>query len=185
MVDYISGSINIFKYYKQLGEKAIAQVSDNMLVYEPTPGINSIAVIIRHLHGNMKSRWTDFLTSDGEKTWRNRDEEFEAFAVNRESLLQSWEEGWNYVFNALEDLKPEDLDTTIVIRHQPQTVSDAIQRQIAHYAYHVGQIVYLAKMEQGENWTSLSIPRHASGDYNRQMYLKREKDNHFTDQFLK
>ena len=185
MVNFLENSTKIFKNYKSLGEKAIAQASDEMLFQEPISGINSISIIIRHLHGNMKSRWTDFLTTDGEKPWRKRDEEFEEFITDRDMLLLIWEEAWNYLFTALDNLQPEDLNRVVVIRNEELYVMDAIQRQIAHYAYHVGQIVYIAKMEQGENWTSLSIPRNTSDAYNTAKMKQKNKGNHFTDEFLK
>lgn len=185
MADFLSNSTKLFKKYKTLGEKAIAQSSDKMLFQEPVTGVNSISIIIRHLHGNMKSRWTDFLTTDGEKPWRNRDEEFEEFITTRAMLLLIWEEGWKYLFTALDSLTPEDLDRVVVIRNEEQTVLEAIQRQIAHYAYHVGQIVYIAKMEQGSNWTSLSIPCNTSDAYNAAKFIQENKGNHFTDEFLK
>lgn len=185
MVDFLTNSRKLFQNYKKLGEEAIAQASDNMLFHEPVPGINSISIIIRHLHGNMKSRWTDFLTTDGEKPWRNRDEEFVEFITDRDMVLLIWEEGWNFLFAALDNLKPSDLDRVVIIRNEELSVMEAIQRQIAHYAYHVGQIIYIAKMEQGNNWTSLSIPRNASDAYNAARFSHENKGKPFTDEFLK
>lgn len=185
MDSFIDSSKKLFLYYKSLGEKAIHQVDDDMLFFEPTPGINSIAIIVRHLQGNMKSRWTDFLTSDGEKPWRNRDEEFEEFVTDRTKLMLLWEEGWKCLFDALDNLTPEDLNKEITIRNQTQSAMDAIQRQIAHYAYHVGQIVYISKMNKGDDWQSLSIPKDNSVRYNAEKFSKEKGSGHFTDEFLK
>ena len=161
------------------------RINDDMLFFEPTQGINSIAIIVRHLQGNMKSRWTDFLTSDGEKPWRNRDEEFEEFVTDRTKLMLLWEEGWKCLFDALDNLSPEDLNKEITIRNQAQSVMDAIQRQIAHYAYHVGQIVYISKIHKGDDWQSLSIPKNNSETYNAEKFSKENEKGHFTDEFLK
>ncbi len=185
MEGFIESSIKLFLYYKSLGEKAMNQVDDDMLFYEPTSGINSIAIIVRHLHGNMKSRWTDFLTTDGEKPWRKRDEEFEGFVTDMDTLMKMWEEGWSCLFEALQELTPEDLDKDITIRNQVQSVMDAIQRQIAHYAYHVGQIVYISKIKKGDDWQSLSIPKNHSEAYNVDKFSKEREKGHFTDEFLK
>jgi hypothetical protein len=185
MDGFTESSIKLFLYYKSLGEKAMNQVDDDMLFYEPTSGINSIAIIVRHLHGNMKSRWTDFLTTDGEKSWRKRDEEFEGFVTDRDTLMQMWEEGWACLFDALQGLTPDDLGKDITIRNQVQSVFEAIQRQIAHYAYHVGQIVYLSKIRKGDDWQSLSIPKNNSEVYNADKFSKEREKGHFTDEFLK
>ena len=185
MADFLTSSQQIFRNYKSLGERAIEQVPDDVLFQEPVQGVNSISIIIRHLHGNMKSRWTDFLTSDGEKPWRKRDEEFEEFITDRQMLLLVWEEAWIYLFNALDKLTPDDLNREVFIRNESQSVMDAIQRQIAHYAYHVGQIVYIAKINQGNNWKSLSIARDASDAYNASKFLSVNKDSHLSDEFLK
>ena len=182
---FLDSSKKLFLYYKSLGEKAMNQINDDMLFFEPTSGINSIAIIVRHLQGNMKSRWTDFLTSDGEKPWRNRDEEFEEFVTDRTKLMLLWEEGWKCLFDALDNLSPEDLNKEITIRNQAQSVMDAIQRQIAHYAYHVGQIVYISKIHKGDDWQSLSIPKNNSETYNAEKFSKENEKGHFTDEFLK
>lgn len=156
--------------YRRLGEAAIRQLDDAQIGWAPSPGDNSIEVIVRHLHGNMLSRFTDFLTSDGEKPWRNRDGEFaEGGTASREQVLRWWEEGWDCVEQALSPLGDADLGRKVSIRTEPYTVADAVIRQVAHYAYHVGQIVYLAKLQRGEAWVSLSIPRGASGAFNREM----------------
>jgi len=155
-----------FRGAKALGDKVLAQLSGEDLAWSPGPESNSIAVIIQHLHGNMKSRWTDFLICDGEKPWRDRDGEIvEPVAVNRDALLRQWEEGWACLLNAIESLTPDDLSRDIVIRGETMTALDAINRQLAHVPYHVGQIVYLARMRKGGSWRTLSIARGESKRY--------------------
>ncbi len=142
---YIADSLSLFRYYKALGEGAIRQVTDDQLIEVLDPEMNSIALVVKHMAGNMRSRWTDFLTTDGEKPDRNRDTEFENPPANRQALLEMWERGWNQLFAAVEPLSDDDLARTVEIRGEPHSVMQAINRQIAHYAYHVGQIVLLAK----------------------------------------
>ena len=166
LTSYLEDSIALFRHYKKLGEGAIAQVSDEHLSTTLDPEMNSIALIVKHVAGNMRSRWTDFLTSDGEKPDRNRDTEFEAPPATREAVLKLWEEGWAQVFAALEPLSDADLTREVTIRNEPHSVMQAINRQIAHYSYHVGQIVFLAKHFQAEKWKSLSVPRKGSADFN-------------------
>jgi hypothetical protein len=156
---YLEDSLAILRQYKGLGERAIAQVSDEHLTVALDPESNSIATIVKHIAGNMRSRWTDFLTSDGEKPDRNRDTEFEAPPATRTELMRIWEDGWSRVFNAIEPLTPADLERTVTIRNEPHSVMQAINRQLAHYATHIGQIIFLAKHFQSANWQSLSIPR--------------------------
>jgi len=177
----LKNTISVYKYYKTLGEKAMAQVEDAALFHTPDEKSNSISVIVKHLHGNMLSRWTDFLTSDGEKEWRERDEEFEETTSTREELMKLWEEGWTCLFNALNALKPEDFSKTVYIRNQGQSVLDAIMRQLAHYAYHVGQIVYLARLYNEGDWTTLTIPKGQSKTYNQERFEKEKEIKHFTD----
>lgn len=166
---YIEDSISLFRYYKKLGEGAIEQVSDEQLFAALDPEMNSIAIIVKHIAGNMRSRWTDFLTSDGEKPDRNRDTEFEQPPSTREELLKVWNDGWNRVFSALEPLSDSDVGRTVTIRGEPHSVMQAINRQIAHYAYHVGQIVFLAKHLNASGWKSLSVPRNKSAEFNRRV----------------
>lgn len=161
----MAASLNEFRRYKSLAERAMAQVTDDQLQVALDPESNSIAVIIKHLAGNMRSRFMDFLTTDGEKPDRNRDSEFESPPFARAELIQLWEVGWGYVFQALEPLTDSDLARTIHIRTEPYSVNEAIQRQLAHYAYHVGQIVFLAKHFRSAQWKSLSIPRGKSKDF--------------------
>jgi hypothetical protein len=148
-----------FSDYKKLGDKTFEQISESDFHYQPNEECNSIAINIQHMHGNMLSRWTHFLTEDGEKEWRQRDEEFEVHDYSKEKLLRLWEEGWKLVFDTIESLTDEDLQKTVFVRSKPHTVMAAINRQIAHYAYHVGQIVLLAKIRKGRAWQTLTIPR--------------------------
>jgi hypothetical protein len=163
---YLQDSTSLLRYYKLLGEKAIAQVSDTDLLAYVDPESNSIAIIVKHLAGNMVSRWTDFLTADGEKPTRNRDSEFEAPPETRFELLAMWDGAWEVVFNALAPLTEEDMTRTIHIRGEAHSAMQAINRQLAHYAYHIGQIVFIAKHLASDKWKSLSIPRGKSADFN-------------------
>jgi hypothetical protein len=179
----LDSSVKLFHYYRVLGQKAIDQVSEPGLFWSFNEESNSIAVIVKHLHGNMLSRWTDFLTTDGEKDWRNRDEEFKADIRNRQELQSLWDEGWDCLFNAIKNLDENDLKRIVYIRKQEYTVLVAIHRQLAHYAYHVGQIVYVAKIKSNEQWQSLSIPRNRSIQYNTQKQKPGRHGGHFTDEF--
>jgi hypothetical protein len=163
-----------FRGYKRMGEGAIAQVKDDELFAALDPESNSIAVIVKHLAGNMRSRFTDFLTTDGEKPDRHRDQEFEMNSgTTRADVMRWWEEGWGRVFSAIEALKPDDLLRTVTIRDEPHTVMQAVGRQLAHYAYHIGQIVFLAKHFRSQEWKSLSIPRGKSEEYNKKPLAER------------
>jgi hypothetical protein len=166
---YLDDSISLFVYYKRLAERAMDQVSDEQLFTPIDSDANSIAIIVKHMAGNMRSRWTDFLTSDGEKPDRNRDSEFEDPPATRAAVLASWEAGWSCLFSALHALTDDDLARTVTIRGEPHSVMQAINRQLAHYPHHVGQIVLLAKHFAGGKWQSLSIPRRASADYNQRV----------------
>lgn len=157
--EFLTSAIKRFKEYKTLGDKTFAQLQDEDFFFQPNDASNSIAIIIQHLHGNMLSRWTNFLTEDGEKRWRKRDDEFENLSFTKEQLLEKWEEGWNQFLTTLESLEENDLLSTVTIRQQPLLVIDAINRQMAHYSYHVGQMVYLGRWRRGENWESLSMPK--------------------------
>jgi hypothetical protein len=170
---FLESVIKRFKEYKALGDKTFEQLNEADMLFQSNEASNSIAVIIQHLHGNMLSRWTGFLTEDGEKEWRNRDEEFEAHNFSKQQLLDRWNEGWKVFLDALESLKEEDLLKTITIRTQPLTVVDAINRQMGHYGYHVGQIVYIAKWIKSNEWKSLSIPKGTSQQFNRDMQQSR------------
>jgi hypothetical protein len=168
-ISYLEDSLTLFHYYKKLAERAMEQVTDHQLFEALDVESNSMAIIVKHLHGNMRSRWMDFLTTDGEKPDRNRDTEFEDPPATRESLMNLWEQGWNYLFTALEPLSDPDLDRTITIRGEAHSVTQAINRQIGHYSYHCGQIVFLAKHFQHANWKSLTIPRGKSANFNQRV----------------
>lgn len=181
--DYLDSAKKQFAYYKMLGEKTFSQVPDDKLFWQYNDDSNSIATIVKHLRGNMLSRWTDFLTADGEKEWRDRDAEFENDIKSREELVYRWNEGWACLFNAINALTTEDLGRIVYIRNQGHTVMEAINRQLAHYPYHIGQIVYLGKMLAADGWTSLSIPKGNSQTYNREKFSKPKQREHFTDEF--
>ena len=159
----------------------MAQLSWKELIATPDPESNSMAVMAKHMAGNMKSRWTDFFSSDGEKTWRNREREFEADFTNRAELEQAWEEGWQCLFNVIDNLEPSHLNRIIHIRNQGHTVVEAVQRQLGHYSYHVGQMVFLAKHLRGSEWQSLSIPKGQSSTFNKAHFDKPQERGHFTD----
>ncbi|MEL6843505.1 MAG: DUF1572 domain-containing protein, partial [Bacteroidota bacterium] len=181
---YLESIRKQFQYYQSLGDRSFAQLSDEQLFWQYNEASNSIAIMVKHLWGNMLSRWTDFLTSDGEKEWRDRDGEFEATIQNREELLNKWQEGWDCVFQALDSIQPEHYEQLVYIRNMGHSIPEAINRQLAHYAYHIGQIVYLARMLKGAEWQSLSIPKGESKTYNQQKFAQPKRKEHFTEEFL-
>lgn len=181
MTNYIDTLKKQFEYYKSLGEKTFNQIPDDKLFWQPNEESNSIAMIVKHLNGNMMSRWTDFLTSDGEKEWRKRDAEFYNDIKTKEDLLFIWNQGWNCLFDTISKLTDNDLEKLVYIRNMGHTVSEAINRQLAHYPYHIGQIVYIGKMIQNENWNSLSISKGNSKNYNKDKFSKSKRKEHFTD----
>lgn len=181
---YLKSIDRQFRYYKSLGEKAMIQLEDKQLFVVANEDSNSIAVIVKHMWGNMLSRWTDFLTTDGEKPWRQRDAEFENDINSREELLNEWEEGWNCLFSALDSISDNDLGMIIYIRNEGHTVLEAINRQLAHYAYHVGQIVFAAKVLKSGSWDTLSIAKNKSGEYNQGKFSQEKDKRHFTDEWL-
>src|SRR5712692_1714095 len=166
---YTKDACDLLRYYKRLGDRAIEQCPDADLFTTLDPESNSIAIIVKHMAGNMRSRWTDFLTTDGEKPDRHRDTEFEAPPKTRTELMEMWERGWKHVFDALELLSDADLARTITIRTEPHSVMQAINRQVAHYSYHVGQIVYLARHFAGDKWQTLSVPKRKSAEFNKKV----------------
>ncbi|MGX4586942.1 DUF1572 family protein [Paenibacillus chitinolyticus] len=182
---YLESVRKQFLYYKTLGEKAMDQLEPEQLFTAYNEDTNSIATIVAHLGGNMLSRWTDFLTTDGEKEWRDRDAEFGHSLSDKEQLLDKWNEGWNCLFHALDSLSPDQLEQIIYIRNEGHTVIEAINRQLAHYPYHVGQIVYAAKLLKKEEWNSLSIPRNKSAQFNSEKFAKRKSVRNFTDEEMK
>lgn len=180
--DYLTSVKKQFAYYKSLGEKTFEQLTDQQLLWQYNPESNSVAIIVNHMAGNMISRWTDIFTSDGEKPTRNREAEFTPSAPTRQTILNTWEQGWKCLFNTLDKLTADDLDKIIYIRNQGHTVMEAINRQLAHYPYHVGQIVFLGKMLCNESWHSLSIPRGQSENYSADKFAKEKRKVHFTDE---
>ena len=166
---YLNESLAVFRQYKRLTEAAMAQLSETQLSAALDEESNSIAIIVKHMYGNMRSRWTDFLTSDGEKPDRDRDSEFILPPATREELMKMWEQGWECLFHALTPLTDGDLGRTITIRGEPHSVMQAINRQIAHYSCHCGQIMFLAKHLAGEKWKSVTVPRNKSADFNRRV----------------
>jgi hypothetical protein len=166
---YLDSVKKRFLTHRLMGEKTLERLNEAQLNWQPGEGSNSIYLIIKHISGNMLSRWTDFLTSDGEKPWRNRDTEFENSHATREEVLELWKKGWDCMMQALDSLQEADLEKTVYIRSEPHAVVDAINRQLAHIPYHVGQIVYIGKMLMKEQWESLSIPKGKSADFNKKM----------------
>jgi hypothetical protein len=167
--NYLDSSRKQFRYYKTVGDKSIERMTEEQLHWQYNPESNSIAIIARHMAGNSLSRWTDFLTTDGEKDWRNRDDEFEDTITSKEDLIAYWNKGWQCLFDAVDPLTTADLQTTVYIRSEPHTVVEAINRQLAHLAYHVGQITCIAKMIAGDKWVSLTIPKGGSQSFNKNM----------------
>jgi Protein of unknown function (DUF1572) len=170
--EFLDSAIRRLKYYKDLGDKTFEQLNDWDFNYKPNDESNSIAIIIQHMTGNMLSRWTNFLTEDGEKEWRQRDDEFEIHDYSKQHFIELWEKGWSCFLNAIEPLTKKELKQTITIRKEPLTVIDAINRQMAHYPYHVGQIIFIAKIIKNQNWKNLSIPKGDSQQYNSNTDIK-------------
>lgn len=162
---YLENVVKLFHQYKDMADKAIAQVGEKEIGWKPEPESNSIAIVMQHLAGNLRSRWTDFLASDGEKPWRDRDAEFEEHSLSKGELLDRWEKGWASVFDALNGIDEKAVERTIKIRGEPLTVLEALNRSLTHTAYHVGQIVYIAKAERGGEWKTLSIPKGKSKEH--------------------
>jgi len=184
-ISYLESVKKQFLYYKILGEKAFEQLEPEQLFISVNENTNSIAVIVKHLSGNMLSRWTDFLTSDGEKEWRNRDDEFEDSIQTKEELLAFWNKGWDCFLNTLNTLETNHLSQIIYIRNEGHTVIEAINRQLAHYPYHIGQLVFYAKLLKTGEWDSLSIPKNKSSVYNADKFSKEKTIKNFTDEELK
>lgn len=173
-----------FAYYRSLGEQTLARVPDERLFWQPNSESNSLATVVKHLAGNMLSRWTDFLDSDGEKDWRDRDGEFENDLATRAEVEDLWKRGWVCLESALDTISPDDLERIVYIRNQGHTVTEALLRQLAHYPYHVGQMVYLGKLVLDERWESLSIPKGKSGTFNAAKFAEPKHRGHFTDGLL-
>lgn len=182
--NYLKDAIASFRNYKKIAEKAMAQVSDEEFFKAIDDESNSIAVIVKHIAGNQKSRWTDFLNSDGEKETRNRDTEFERFDETRTALMEFWETGWQTLFSAIEPLTADDFSRFVSIRGEPHTIIEAINRQLTHYAYHIGQITFLAKHLRSTEWKTLSVPRGHSAEFNKFLAdkkLRGEEKSHALD----
>ncbi|UXP31192.1 DUF1572 domain-containing protein [Reichenbachiella agarivorans] len=182
---YLNSVKRQFEYYKSVGEKTFDQLDQQNLLWQYDEGSNSIAITVNHLWGNMKSRWTDFLVSDGEKEWRNRDSEFESVIKTKEELIEKWNEGWKCLFDALDTINQDNFETKVYIRNQEHSVLDAINRQLAHYSYHIGQIVYIGKMIKGDEWKSLSIPKGKSTVFNEEKFSRGKHKGHFSDDLKK
>ncbi|GAB5564006.1 MAG: DUF1572 domain-containing protein [Winogradskyella sp.] len=178
---YLTSVNKQFEYYKSLGDKTIHQLNIDELKKEFSNDSNSISIIVKHMAGNMLSRWTNFLTEDGEKEWRHRDEEFIESFETKEELLEYWQKGWDCLFNALQPLHSNQLEDIIYIRNQGHTITEGINRQMMHYAYHVGQITFIGKLIKGERWQSLSIPKGKSSEYNSDKFNQAKQRKHFTE----
>ncbi|GLB50252.1 DUF1572 family protein [Neptunitalea lumnitzerae] len=179
--NYLESIKKQFAYYKLLGDKTLLAVSDSDIHYTFNETSNSLAIIVKHMAGNMLSRWTHFLTEDGEKKWRNRDDEFVDSYADKTTMLAHWEKGWQCLFTAIDSVNEDNFSQLVYIRNQGHTITEAINRQLAHYAYHVGQIVFLGKMIKDTEWESLSIPKNASKSYNAEKFNQEKKRSHFTD----
>ncbi|MFM9905657.1 MAG: DUF1572 family protein [Pyrinomonadaceae bacterium] len=179
--NYHSNAVQSFRNYKKMAERAIEQVGDEEFFALIDPEANSIALIVKHIAGNLRSRWSDFLTSDGEKDFRRRDTEFELIDDTRESLMQFWETGWKTFFDAIEPLNVEDFSRTVAIRGEPHTIVEAMNRQLTHYAYHVGQIILLAKHFKSADWKTLSVPKNKSAEFDQFLAEKQAAGESKTD----
>ncbi|MEW7290718.1 DUF1572 family protein [Aquimarina sp. 2304DJ70-9] len=182
--EYLEGIQKQFRYYKSLGEKTMNQLSDEHLFWQYNQDSNSIAMITKHLWGNMKSRWTDFLTTDGEKEWRERDAEFENDIKTKDELMSKWNDGWQCLFEALGSVNETNINQPVYIRNIEHSITEAINRQLAHYSYHIGQIVFIGKMIKSEQWQSLSIPKGESASYNKERFSTPKHKAHYTDKLM-
>ncbi len=180
-LNYIESAIKQFAYNKSLGDKTFEQLNDEDIHWKSNDYSNNIAIITKHIVGNMLSRWTNFLTEDGEKDWRHRDSEFEDSYITKEEMTQAWEKGWQCLFDAITPLKTEDLERIIYIRNEGHTVIEAINRQLSHYAYHIGQIVFIGTLVKNNDWKSLSVPKNQSKNFNKGKFSKEKHRGHFTD----
>ncbi len=180
--NYINSVQKQFDYYKSLGDKTFDQLTEEQLFWQSNQDDNSIAIIVKHIAGNMLSRWTNFYTEDGEKEWRNRDQEFINTFTTKEEVIAYWESGWHCLFTIINSLKAEDLERIVYIRNIGHTVTEAINRQLSHYPFHIGQIVYLGKMMKGSDWKSLSVPKNQSEAYNKEKFSKEKHRGHFLDE---
>lgn len=182
--NYLESIERQFKYYKRLGDSTFEQLENENIHWQFNQESNSIAVIVKHLVGNMLSRWTNFRNEDGEKKWRKRDSEFIDTYVSKKEMILAWEKGWELFLKVLNTLEDKDLTEIIYIRNQGHTILEAINRQLCHYSYHVGQIVFIGKLIKGDRWISLSIPKNQSSTYNSKKFSKERQRGHFTDDLL-
>ena len=173
--DYLKSVKQQFEYYKNLGDKTFLQLNDEKISWKFNEESNSISTIIKHIYGNMLSRWTDFRTTDGEKEWRKRDEEFENDILTKDELIEKWNAGWSCLFVALNSITSDELENKIFIRNESHTITEAINRQLAHYPYHIGQIVFIGKMICDSTWNSLSIPKGNSKEFNQEKFSQEKK----------
>lgn len=181
MIDYLSSINKQLTYYKSLGEKTLDQLNDEQLNWRMNEECNSVATIVKHLAGNMLSRWTDFLETDGEKVWRNRDAEFDSEFLNKKNVIEIWNKGWTCFLNTLNMLKDEDLQKIVFIRNEGHSVVEAINRQLCHYPYHIGQMIMIGKILKGSEWNNLSIPKGKSSSFNSEKFSQEKSRKHFTD----
>lgn len=181
MTSYLPSVRKQFEYLKTLADKSFEQLSERDFHFQENEHANSIAIILKHIAGNMLSRWTDFMNSDGEKSWRNRDDEFIDSFQSHEDMLAYWEKGWACLFSALDSIGENDLESLVYIRNEGHTVTEAINRQLSHYSYHIGQIVFLAKQIKSNDWRSLSIPKGESDTYNKEKFSSDKGKRHFTE----
>jgi len=172
MNNHITSVLKQFDYYKTAGDKTLQQLSFDDLNWQSHNNSNSVSIIVKHMVGNMLSRWTNFLTEDGEKNWRQREQEFEATYTTKDQLIADWNKGWQCVYDAIKPLKNEDLERTVYIRNESHTVADAIFRQLGHYSYHIGQIAYIGVSLKNNDWQSLSIPKGQSVQFNSEKFSK-------------
>lgn len=180
-LSYLPSVIKQFEYSKSLGDKTFNQLTEKELFWQYNNESNSIAILVKHISGNMLSRWTNFLTEDGEKSWRNRDDEFINSYTSKEELLADWEKGWQCLFDNLHKITQENSDTIVYIRNEGHTIAEAINRQLCHYSYHVGQVVLIGKMIKNTEWETLSIAKNASKSYNKQKFSQNKSKKHFID----
>jgi hypothetical protein len=178
---YLPSILKQLEYYKSLGDKTFDQLSEEQLFWQSDTEANSIAILVKHMVGNMLSRWTNFLEEDGEKSWRDRDDEFVDSYQTKEDILTAWEQGWNCLLAAINGLQDDQLESIVYIRNMGHTVIEAINRQLCHYSYHVGQIVLLGRMQKKNEWTSLSVAKGGSKDYNADKFSKEKGRRHFTE----
>ncbi len=168
--NYLASAISEFKRYKKLGDATFSQLNEEQFHWQYNAESNSIGTIIKHISGNMHSRWTNFFSEDGEKSWRNRESEFDADFTSHEQMMAYWEKGWQCLFAALAEINSENFNSTFYIRSEAHSITEAINRQLAHYAHHIGQIVYIGRMQKGKHWKSLSIAKGKSEEFNKEKF---------------